>query len=312
MALSPTSSHGGGTFNGGTITQPLVIDLSGGSGNDVPLKVLASYNAQNVDFFEVTNSDVNGLTALGVDSSAKVYVKGRDTTHAGILDVKDASQGTGLNLHGDAAVLATSGYATAVVPPGALPTVALVSGAAAQISTARDVCLVVPFTGDGTNNAATLKIELSPHVTWAEVIAHSGYSRVPLGPMRLPNGKWVTPRANARTQAEMMEQVRSAVNEQRRLHKLPPRGIQVLSWARSWEHNISVGGAKDSQHLYFRACDISLAEIERLFPWPNGQRDFDVILNRVYSRGGLGQYPAGNRHCDCRGYRARWSSFIGW
>src|SRR6266850_1759999 len=161
MALSPTSSHGGGTFNGGTITQPLVIDLSGGSGNDVPLKVLASYNAQNVDFFEVTNSDVNGLTALGVDSSAKVYVKGRDTTHAGILDVKDASQGTGLNLHGDAAVLATSGYATAVVPPGALPTVALVSGAAAQISTARDVCLVVPFTGDGTNNAATLKIELS-------------------------------------------------------------------------------------------------------------------------------------------------------
>ena len=28
MALSPTSSHGGGTFNGGTITEPLTIDLS--------------------------------------------------------------------------------------------------------------------------------------------------------------------------------------------------------------------------------------------------------------------------------------------
>lgn len=152
----------------------------------------------------------------------------------------------------------------------------------------------------------------SKHFTWAEVIARSGYSRVPLGPMRLPNGKWVTPRANARTQAHLMEQVRAQVNVLRARHGLKPTGISVLSWARSWQHNQAVGGAKDSQHLYFRACDISLGEITRLCPWENGRRDFDVILNRVYSRGGLGQYPAGNRHCDCRGYPARWSHFIGW
>jgi uncharacterized protein YcbK (DUF882 family) len=152
----------------------------------------------------------------------------------------------------------------------------------------------------------------SKHFTWAEVIRGSGYTRVPLGPMKLPNGKWVTPRTNARTQARLLEQVRAAVNHMRGSHLLRPTGIRVLSWARSWEHNKAVGGAIDSQHLYFRACDISLQEIERLCPWPNGVRDFDVILNRVYSRGGLGLYPAGNRHCDCRGYRARWRSFIGW
>src|SRR2546425_4430127 len=114
----------------------------------------------------------------------------------------------------------------------------------------------------------------SAHFTWAEVIAHSGYNRVPLGPMRLPNGKWVTPRANARTQAAMMEQVRAAVNHLRAEKLLRPTGISVLSWARSWERNKAVGGAKDSQHLYFRACDISLGEIMRLCPWENGRADF--------------------------------------
>src|SRR5712664_293521 len=122
----------------------------------------------------------------------------------------------------------------------------------------------------------------SKHFTWAEVIARSGYSRVPLGPMRLPNGKWVTPRANARTQARMMEQVRAAVNVLREAHHLPPTGIHVLSWARSWEHNISVGGAKDSQHLYFRACDIALGEIDRLCPWAGGRQDFEAIIQTVF------------------------------
>jgi uncharacterized protein YcbK (DUF882 family) len=144
------------------------------------------------------------------------------------------------------------------------------------------------------------------------VIAHSGYSRVPLGPLRLPNGKWVTPRTNARTQAAMMEQVRAKVNAARAREHLPPTGIRVLSWARSWTHNISVGGAKDSQHLYFRACDISLQEIERLCPWPNGANDFERIIQAVYAHGGIGDYAAGQRHVDSRGVRARWRSFVGW
>jgi hypothetical protein len=52
----PASSHGT-TFNGGTITQPLVIDLD--DGNSVPLTILASWNAQNVDFLHVLNTDTN-------------------------------------------------------------------------------------------------------------------------------------------------------------------------------------------------------------------------------------------------------------
>jgi uncharacterized protein YcbK (DUF882 family) len=110
----------------------------------------------------------------------------------------------------------------------------------------------------------------------------------------------------------MMEKVRAAVNAARAKRSLAPTGIHILSWARSWAHNQAVGGAKDSQHLYFRACDISLTEIDRLCPWEGGRHFFDGVLNAVYAKGGVGQYPAGNRHCDCRGYRARWSSFIGW
>ena len=152
----------------------------------------------------------------------------------------------------------------------------------------------------------------SAHFTWDEVIAHSGYSRVPLGPFRLPNGQWVTPRANARMQARKLEQLRALVNYERAQRLLRPTGLHVISWARSWEHNQAVGGAKDSQHLYFRACDISLGEILRLCPWPSGRADFERLLQQVYFKGGIGDYAAGNRHCDCRGYRARWTSFIGW
>ena len=152
----------------------------------------------------------------------------------------------------------------------------------------------------------------SAHFTWAEVIAHSGYDRVPLGPFRLPNGQWVTPRANARTQARLLEKVRAEVNYLRASHLLRPTGITILSWARSWEHNKEVHGAQDSQHLYFRACDISLGEILRLCPWEGGRADFERIIQQVYWKGGVGDYAAGNRHVDCRGYRARWSSFVGW
>lgn len=152
----------------------------------------------------------------------------------------------------------------------------------------------------------------SKHFTWAEVIAHSGYSRVPLGPMRLPNGKWVTPRANARKQARRLELVRSEVNYLRAHHLLRPTGITILSWARSWAHNKAVHGAFDSRHLYFDAGDISLQEIERLCPWEHGRRDFDAILDRVFAEGGEGLYVAGNRHVDSRGHKARWRSFIGW
>jgi hypothetical protein len=45
---------------------------------------------------------------------------------------------------------------------GALPTVALSSGTAAQVSTARNVTAAILYTLDATNNVATVKVELSP------------------------------------------------------------------------------------------------------------------------------------------------------
>jgi hypothetical protein len=47
------------------------------------------------------------------------------------------------------------------ITSGALPTVTLASTTGAQVSTARDVNLYVPLTGDATNNAATCAIALS-------------------------------------------------------------------------------------------------------------------------------------------------------
>jgi hypothetical protein len=150
----------------------------------------------------------------------------------------------------------------------------------------------------------------SPHFSWDEVIGKSGYARVPYGPTPIGRGRIIaTPRINARRHAGNLELLRSAVNEARRVKGLPPTGIRVLSWARSYEHNRAVGGAGDSQHLYFTATDIAWIEIVRLCPWRGGAETFDGLLQRIFARGGVGLYPAGNRHFDSRGWRARWSSF---
>jgi hypothetical protein len=149
---------------------------------------------------------------------------------------------------------------------------------------------------------------LSPHFSWAELIHNSGYERVPLGPTPIGRGRiCLTPRINARRHATKLEALRELVNTDRRHHDLPVTGLRVLSWARSYEHNRTVGGASNSQHLYFRATDIARQEIDRLMPWPDGRRDFNRLLDTVFADGGVGLYPAGNRHCDSRGNRARWT-----
>src|SRR5262245_63552382 len=96
----------------------------------------------------------------------------------------------------------------------------------------------------------------SPHFTWGEVIGNgkSGYWMVPAGPFKLQNGNWVTPRVTARKHAANMEKLRDGINKAREKHKLKPTGISILSWARSWEHNLEVQGAANSRHLYFDAC----------------------------------------------------------
>lgn len=152
----------------------------------------------------------------------------------------------------------------------------------------------------------------SPHFTWAEVIGKSGYPAVPLGPFRLPNGKRCLPRVSARKHAANLEKLRAAVNKMRAAHGLEETGININSWARSWDHNIEVGGARDSQHLYFLATDITRQEVRRLCPWKGGTEDFDKACDRVFRGGGFGAYPGGARHVDSRAGRARWSTWVGW
>lgn len=150
----------------------------------------------------------------------------------------------------------------------------------------------------------------SPHFTWVEVLHNSGYSRLPFGPTAVGLGRMVmTPRINAKRHAAKLEELRAHVNTLRAAHRLPPTGLRVLSWARSYEHNKRVGGAFNSQHLYFLATDIAKEEIERMCPWPGGRVRFDALLEQVFANDGVGLYPAGNRHCDSRGSRARWTSF---
>jgi lysozyme len=136
----------------------------------------------------------------------------------------------------------------------------------------------------------------SPSFTWQEV--HRG--RQPFT---------AADRARAILHARNVEKLRAEFNELRRQHQLEPTGLNVLSWFRPRWYNELIGGATNSQHIYALATDISLQEIERLCPWPSGNRDFDSVCNRLFRTGGFGQYPGGSRHVDSRGFRARWTRF---
>lgn len=153
---------------------------------------------------------------------------------------------------------------------------------------------------------------VSPHFTWHEVVNKSGYTR-PLPPtIQLPNGsRRFAPRPKAKRHARALERLRAMINVERKKHGLSETGIRINSWARSWRHNQEVGGAVNSQHLYFVATDITREEVVRLTPWDQG-KTFDRLADKCFGTGGFGQYPAGARHVDSRGWRARWSSWVGW
>lgn len=96
-----------------------------------------------------------------------------------------------------AALNATSPVGT--VTSGALSTVTLTSTTGAQVSTTRDVNLYALLTADGTNNAATCKIELSPDnstytelgtVSLAAAVNNTG-AIAQLATVRVPAGWYV-------------------------------------------------------------------------------------------------------------------------
>ena len=145
--------------------------------------------------------------------------------------------------------------------------------------------------------------------TYGEVVNKSGASRMPRGRHRLPNGKIVTPWRNAIVHARNLQKLRNAINKERRRRGLRPTGIVINSWWRTWDHNAEVGGARDSQHMYLLATDITREEVGRLCPWKGGRDFFDRTADRLFKNGGFGEYPGGARHVDSRGWRSRWSSF---
>jgi lysozyme len=116
-------------------------------------------------------------------------------------------------------------------------------------------------------------------------------------------------RARAILIARKLEQLKAEINRRRVKHGLKPTGINVLSWYRPEWYNKQVGGAKLSRHIKADAVDISKEEIKRLMPWKGGVEEFDWLANTLQVKDGFGQYPAGNRHLDERGFRARWSSW---
>lgn len=158
MSGVPASSHGT-TFDGGTITTPLVISPTDPAATPLTITHPVGTLAIGPDSIIVQPVELTYPTFLA-DPNGSCLVQ-TDNTQAGALTFTNHQ--TGLSLASPrTCILQAQGIAASPITSGALPTAAFVSGTERQLSTTRDVCLVVPFTGDGTNNAATLKIELSP------------------------------------------------------------------------------------------------------------------------------------------------------
>jgi hypothetical protein len=168
---------GGAAFTGGTITQPLVIDLSGGSGTGVPLTLKVSYNAQNDDIFQVVDTDTStvidsidsGATLTvgdGLVSQGSIHQKADDGS---LVTLADGSVSAGVSVFATSTVESGNIDADAAsqlwrrISSGALPTKILSSGVGSVIDATTDRMLVVPCTLNPTAGAAaTVLVQLSP------------------------------------------------------------------------------------------------------------------------------------------------------
>lgn len=99
-------------------------------------------------------------------------------------------------------------------------------------------------------------------------------------------------KANVQELAKNLEVIRAAVGGP----------ITINSGYRSPAHNKSVGGAKNSQHLYGRAADI---KAKNLNTHQLHTIIEDLIAKGKIKQGGLGLYPSWV-HYDIRGTQARW------
>jgi len=162
--VSPIISGGGGSaFNGGTITAPLVIDVTA-TPTLVPLSIRGSFNNQSVDFFQVVNTDALGHTLVNVDDAGAINLYKTDGTALILLSTTNGSGPGSFSVANNAASGTLSATANVDlfgrINAGALPTTTFSSGTGKQVDTNTDRVLTVPFTL--TNANGTLKVELSP------------------------------------------------------------------------------------------------------------------------------------------------------
>lgn len=98
--------------------------------------------------------------------------------------------------------------------------------------------------------------------------------------------------ANVHRLCEQLEVIRAELN----------RPVTILSGYRTLKHNLKVGGAKTSQHLYGRAADIVIAGV-------SAKQVADTIEALIggglVHDGGLGRYR-NFTHYDVRAKSARW------
>jgi hypothetical protein len=88
-----------------------------------------------------------------------------------------------------------------------------------------------------------------------------------------------------------------------------PYGFHIRNSHRHPNKNKSVNGAKYSQHMFGRAIDIGVDDVNK-----DGKSNlddkailYDLLQDIVGNKGGLGLYPGQmSLHFDCRGHRARW------
>jgi GH24 family phage-related lysozyme (muramidase) len=125
---------------------------------------------------------------------------------------------------------------------------------------------------------------LTPHFTKAEAASKDGR----------PIPKQLRPAA--RNHAFKLERIR---------HELGDKPLPIVSWYRSPQHNVAVGGARFSKHMAAIATDHPRSWVDA-----NGGQDRILRLADSVNVNGFGRYPGGNVHMDSRwGPLTIWSSW---
>ena len=86
-------------------------------------------------------------------------------------------------------------------------------------------------------------------------------------------------------------------------------GFHIRNSHRHPKLNTDANGASYSQHMFGKAIDIGVEDIDKDGDWDQDDKSvvYEMLQGIVGNKGGLGLYPGTmSLHFDCRGFRARW------